>query len=229
MIGRLLRSGWALILIGHVGAICPAGVVRGEVLRGRQAFDLPSEPLGAALEAYARISGREVLYDGRLAEGRRSSPVQGGYTAETALQILLAGSGLQANPKDDGFFVLSAAPTRSPADRNSRQSAADTHYYGALQASLRVALCRSHALPDSGRIAARLWLNQAGAVLQAKLLGSTGNSEWDQRAVTVMSQLQVMEPPLGFEQPVTIVVLPRSSDTDDGCAAQRQSPTRAGR
>ncbi|WP_407181487.1 TonB family protein [Bradyrhizobium sp. STM 3562] len=201
----------------------------GEAPRGEFAFDLPSQPLGAALEGYARISGREVLYDGRLAEGRRSSPVQGAYTAETALQILLAGSGLKADAKADGFFVLSRVPARSAAERGLRLSAADTHYYGVLQAGLRAELCGSHALPETGRIAARLWLSQTGAVLQARLLGSTGNSEWDQRAIAALRRLQIAGPPPGFAQPVTIVVLPRPSDGDDGCAAQRQSPTRAGR
>lgn len=225
----MFKSVGVLLLIGPVGAVCLLGAVRGEHLHAKLAFDLPSQPLGAALETYARMTGREVLYDGRLAEGRRSSPVQGAYTAETALRILLAGSGLQAEAKDDGFFVLSPAPARSAGGRGSSLSAADAHYYGALQAGLRAALCGSHALPDTSRIAARLWLGQTGAVLQAELLGSTGNGERDRRAVAALRRLQLAGPPLGFAQPVTIVVLPRPSDAEDGCVAQRQSPTKASR
>jgi hypothetical protein len=38
---------------------------------GAIAFNIPSQRLGTALESYARISSREILYDGVLAAGRR--------------------------------------------------------------------------------------------------------------------------------------------------------------
>ena len=200
--------------------VAAVSAAHGEVHADSILFDITSQPLGAALETYAQISGREVLYDGRLAAGRRSSPVQGVYTAAIALQILLAGTGLQAVAKDESFFAIVRASRNSGPDR----SAADYRYYGALQASLRATFCGSHALLDSSRVAARLWLDQNGAVLQVKLLGSTGHDEWDQRALAALSRLKAAEPPAGFVQPVTIVVSPRAADANDACAAQPQPP-----
>jgi hypothetical protein len=225
----MLKTARTLLLAGWVSALFQtAGSAYEQTPQGAVVFDIPSQSLEAAIETYARISGREVLYYGRLAEGRRSSLVQGAYTAETALQILLAGTGLQADAKDDRFFMLSRVPARSAADR-SPGSSADAHYYGALQAGLRAALCGSHPWLESRRIAARLWLGQTGGVLQAKLLSSTGNDEWDQQALAALHRVRIAELPPGFAQPVTIILSPRSSDADDGCAAQRQPPTRASR
>jgi hypothetical protein len=98
-------------LISNPGAANP-GISERKAASSCLAFNIPSQPLGAALEVYARVSSREVLYDGALSEGRRSSLVDGVYTPEVALQILLAGTGLWADFKDPFSWLVWGRPMR---------------------------------------------------------------------------------------------------------------------
>ncbi|WP_152535585.1 STN domain-containing protein [Bradyrhizobium sp. Ai1a-2] len=195
---------------------------------GSLAFNIPSQPLGAALEIYARISSREVLYDGALAEGRRSSLVEGVYAPEVALQILLAGTGLWADFKDTDFFVVGPVPTDATVRGSAtRQPLDHRRYYGLLQAGLRTVFCETHAVPDSSRIAARLWIGQAGQVLQVKTLSSTGSDHMDRSVDAALRQISLgVAPPAGFAQPITIVVLPNDPDMRQDCG--RRVPSRTG-
>ncbi|HVX78798.1 MAG TPA: hypothetical protein VHB49_21915 [Bradyrhizobium sp.] len=192
-------------------------------------FRIPVQPLGQALEAYARISGREVLYDSALADGRRSSFVNGAYTSEVALQILLAGTGLWADFKDPDFFVVGLNPVERPTGNAlTRRSYEQRHYYAILQAGIRTAFCGTHVLPESSRIAARLWIGQAGEVLQVKPLDSTGIEQLDQQVEAVLRQVKLSAPPPSdFAQPVTIVVLPTSPDTRQDCDGVGKLPAGA--
>jgi len=178
-------------------------VVASEAASGRSVarYDIPAQSLAPALESYARVSSREVLYDGRLAEGRRSSLVQGSYPADVALRILLAGSGLEASNKDDRFFMLSPQPAEAAPGQ-----AALYDFYAKLQAALRSAWCHQQSWPGARRVAARLWLDDAGRVLQVKLLAASIGGNDEARAVAVLRRLQVGQPPPGFAQPVTIVI-----------------------
>ena len=191
-------------------------------------FNIPPQPLSTALEAYARISRREVLYDGALAVGRRSSLVDGFYAPEVALQILLAGSGLWADFKDADFFVVRLTSSEKPSQAaTGRQSADHMRYYGRLQASLRTAFCGDSVLPEGNRVAARIWIGQWGQVLQVKQLGSTGRDELDQHVEAVLRGLKVNgPPPADFAQPITIVIMP--SDAAPDCDSGRRSSVKAG-
>lgn len=226
------RLGWAAIsvfMLTLTMITSGAGAESGkQPVYGGIVFNIPSQPLGTALETYARISSREVLYDGALAVGRRSSLVDGFYTPEVALQILLAGTGLWADIKDAEFFVVGLASAEKPAQASAgHRSAEHVRYYGRLQASLRTAFCGSSVLPDGNRVAARLWVGQLGQVLQVKKLGSTGSGELDQHVEAVLRGLRLGgPPPVGFAQPITIVIMP--SDAAQDCDSARQPPVKAG-
>lgn len=216
---------WLSALIPNPGRADPR-VSGKNAASGSLAFSIPSQPLGGALEIYARISRREVLYDGALAEGRRSSLVEGVYAPEVALQILLAGTGLWADFKDVDFFVVGPVPTDATVRSVARQSLDHRRYYGLLQASLRAVFCGTRVVPDSRRVAARLWVGQAGQVLQVKTLGSTGSDEMDRSVEAALRQMSLgVAPPAGFAQPITIVVLPSDPDTRQDCAGHR-TPSR---
>ncbi len=191
-------------------------------------FNIPPQPLGTALETYARMSGREVLYDGALSLGRRSSLVDGVYAPEVALQILLAGTGLWADFKDPEFFILGLASPEKPDQASTgRRSTEQVRYYARLQASLKTAFCGNGVLPDGNRVAARLWIGQWGDVLQVERLGSTGRSELDQQVEKALHGLRLDgPPPAGFAQPVTIVIMPSDAALD--CDNARRLPVRAG-
>lgn len=189
-------------------------------------FGIPSQALGSALEAYARIASREVLYDGALAAGRRSSSVEGVYTPETALEILLAGSGLWASSKDAEFFVVGLASAEQPASAAaSSQSAAQLRYYARVQEGLRAEFCGDSALPNGTRVAARLWVGQSGRVLQAKRLSSTGNDELDRQVEAGLRRLDLgASPPADFAQPITILVIPSGPGKGQSCDVPRARP-----
>lgn len=206
-----------------------AGEVNGQAVPGAIEFSIAPQPLGAALEVYARVSRRHVLYNGKLAEGHRSSLVDGIYTPEVALQVLLAGTGLWADFKDADFFVVGLAPIEAPGRDVARQSVEHRRYYGLLQARMKTAFCGMHVLPDDSRVAARLWVGQTGEVLQVKTLDVTGGHEVEQRVDRTLRGLRLgAPPPAGFAQPITIVVLPSALDGRQECESAHQRPTRAG-
>uniref|UniRef100_UPI0019541826 STN domain-containing protein n=2 Tax=Pseudomonadota TaxID=1224 RepID=UPI0019541826 len=60
----------------------------------RIAFDIPAQPLDAALASYFRATGVQLLYDSALTAGRRSGAVRGNFTPREALRQLLRGTGL---------------------------------------------------------------------------------------------------------------------------------------
>ncbi|MCY1289658.1 Fe(3+) dicitrate transport protein FecA [compost metagenome] len=93
-------------------ALCAAEVRSDE----RQYYRLPAEPLEQALNHLGQKAGVLIAFSPEQTAGRHSQPLDGEYTAAEALAALLAGSGLQAQPREDGAFTLQAAPNEEPAD-----------------------------------------------------------------------------------------------------------------
>lgn len=186
---------WAVMGVQAVGA--ERTVARPDI----RVFELPVQPLGTALESFARITNREILYEGRLTEHRRSAEVRGVYAADVALDILLAGTGLEADIQDRGFFILrqSEGPPSDP-----RQ------YYVLVQAALRQALCNASS---DHRVAARLWVGRSGEVVQVRGLVDTAGL-WVERA---LKGVRIGPPPANFAQPITVVV---DAETAAECAAR---------
>lgn len=180
----------------------------------RFAFDIPAQSLEFALDSYGSITGRDVLYDGRLTIGRRSTAVRGLLPADTALMILLEGSGVEARHETSGSFVLLGA---RPADRPAHPPAI-SQYYGQLQVTLRRALCADRdARPGSYRIAAQFWIGASGDILRYRRLSSTGVRGVDEGLDNVLSRLRVGAPPLGVSQPVTMVIAPQAPGKTMAC------------
>lgn len=57
-------------------------------------FNIPAQSLTQALTAFAKVSGVRLAYHAELTKGRKSQPLQGGYTREQALAKLLEGTPL---------------------------------------------------------------------------------------------------------------------------------------
>ena len=72
-------------------------------------FDLPAQPLDVALRTYARTAEQQVIFAGRDVLGRKSAPVSGRYSAEEALQIMLAGSDLTVQRTAEGVLQVARA------------------------------------------------------------------------------------------------------------------------
>ena len=78
--------------------------------------DLPSAPLGEAINALAQQSSVQIIFASDLGAGRNAPALKGRFTPEEALQTLLKDSGLQVQAKDERTFVIVAqgAPASSP-------------------------------------------------------------------------------------------------------------------
>jgi hypothetical protein len=192
----------------------PAGLAMADPA-GLVAFDIPAQPLAAAIERYSVVSGRQVVYDGRLAAGRRSAAVEGLLTPEAALRRLLDGTGLGPRDVAADAFLLVALPPAAAASRpdplaNTAPPALVEQYYGLIQARLRTALCADSLIRGGGyRLALGFWIGAAGAVSRTALLGTTGSADLDRAIDRAVGGLAVgAPPPAGFAQPVVLVVTP---------------------
>ena len=96
-----------------------------------RSYDIPAGPLASALTRFSRESDVYLVGAGSLAEGVTSPGLQGSYTVQSGLAMLLAGTGLEAVQQADGSYGLQLAPSGegfrlSPVLVNSMADAEDT-------------------------------------------------------------------------------------------------------
>ena len=112
-----LRRGAVLALFcaAAVGA-CPPDAARAAPSRPGVAyrFDIPAQPLSQALNQLALRSDREILFSPALTRGKRSPALNGVFTAEAALERLLANSGLTVRLEGRSFLVVPAPRELAP-------------------------------------------------------------------------------------------------------------------
>jgi outer membrane receptor protein involved in Fe transport len=77
-------------------------------------FDIAPQPLSQALNQLALRSNREILFSSALTMGKRSPALNGAFTAEEALERLLAGSGLDVRLEGRSFLIVPAPRVASP-------------------------------------------------------------------------------------------------------------------
>jgi TonB-dependent receptor len=76
----------------------------------KKPFDIPAGTADKALKAFTAQSGSEVLYSAEMARGVKSNAVKGEFTAQEALQRILAGSDLAvAQDAKTGVLTVSRA------------------------------------------------------------------------------------------------------------------------
>ncbi len=75
-------------------------------------LNVRSDGLPQALSELARQTGAEMLYDAAMVRNLRAQPVRGRLTAQAALSLMLAGTGLGYRETADGTFVLYRLPLR---------------------------------------------------------------------------------------------------------------------
>lgn len=73
-------------------------------------FDIPAGPLSARLNQFAEQAGIYLSGDTRLTEGKQANALRGSHSPQQALAILLAGSGLSAQPLGDNRYLLQTIP-----------------------------------------------------------------------------------------------------------------------
>lgn len=77
-------------------------------------FDIPPQALSSALNAYADTANVQLSYPSELATGLRSPGVSGQFTAQQALQKLLAGTGIVSSTTANGTITLEKAAVIEP-------------------------------------------------------------------------------------------------------------------
>ncbi len=185
-------------------------------------FDIPSQPLESALEAYGVTSRLQVLYETALTTGRYSAKVKGMYTQEAALQRLLSGTGLSFDYTEDRSFTL--VPARRTGAVRPRQVAEFNQFFGDVQASIIAALChQQETRPGAFRLAMQFSIGGSGKLENLILLGTTGTASRDAAIVGLLTGLGFdRAPPSGIPQPITMVLRAGLADADDECGEVRR-------
>jgi hypothetical protein len=222
----LLLAFLVLIAAGPARAEFAAGSATDGAAERPLSFDIKPQPLTSALDMYIALTGRDVVYNANLAQGRRSSAVEGRFNPNEALALLLRDTGLVARYMAADAFVLTEEVGAQEVRRPSPAvSATAIEYYGRVQASLIKAFCGdSRTQAGDYRIALNFWIDASGAVARARLLGTTGDGAIDSAVGSIMNGLVIgAPPPQGFAQPLTLVVAPQTSMASE-CARIAQSP-----
>ena len=84
-------------------------------------FDIGAGDLKAALEAYAKQTGQQLVYQPADVKGRTSPGVHGSMAPDKALEALLAGTGLKVNKDSSGAIAI--FPAEAVAGGASTQTA----------------------------------------------------------------------------------------------------------
>jgi hypothetical protein len=184
------------------------------------AFDIPSQRLAAALDAYGAATGLDIYFDGALAEGHYSNVVRGSFAPASALRMLLERSGFVAElAQSNGVTILpgtKAASARVPATRNYEP------YFAVIQAGIGKLFC-SHpeTWPGSGSVVIRLWIGEDGSILRSEAPALGGEPSRSHIFAAALQNIRLdATPPADMPQPLTMVVLPRSPG-EVGCTPAR--------
>lgn len=180
-------------------------------------FDIPAQPLGAALKRYATHSNRPTLFRGEMVVGRTSSPVHGRYSPEAALRLLLEGTGLivetvHGGPAD-ALILKEAGATTNTARMGTGTEGVDTDYGAWVQARVWQALCADpRTAPGRYRSLLRFQVDAEGQIQHPRLLATTGDPDRDSAVLATLKRVRVdRSPPPDLAQPLTMIVLPRDA------------------
>jgi hypothetical protein len=172
-------------------------------------FAIASQPLAKALDTYSRLSGLEVAYDGALAAGRWSHPVDGMLASDEALRELLIGTGLSAKATGQNSFMV-APMSQSVAPNSSQQS-----YIAAVQHNVARVLCAfPETRPRAADVIIQFWVDASGVIQRAELLDTPPQ---EHAFIEELRGVSIGEPPGDLPQPITVAVLARAGDQATGC------------
>ena len=204
----------ALVFVVTEGAGCAQSSDRGAAIQ----FNIPSQLLEMALEAYGAASRLQVLYETSLTSGRRSTAVKGLFTQEAALRLLLSGTGLAFDYTEERAFTLVPMRGHLQAGQN-RQIADFNQFLGGVQSGVMAALCRRpETRPGPFRLAMQFWVSGSGKLQNPNLLNSTGAAARDAAITDMLTHLAFDEaPPAGMPQPITMVLSAGSPNGEDEC------------
>ena len=77
---------------------------------GPYKFDMPRQPLAAALQSYGQTAERQIIFTNDLVRDRLAPELRGSYSAEEALSRLLEGTDLVATRSPEGVIMIQRRP-----------------------------------------------------------------------------------------------------------------------
>lgn len=237
-LGRL-RSGCRIQALMVIAAILAGGAIVSAIAADDDPhqhasinFKIPSQPLAAALQTYSKVTGVQLLYESDAAGKRLSVPVEGEYTRDAALRMLIADTDLVIRYTRSNSITLvpaSADPDAPPEAvfggqvdltldtlvvRRQRPSSDPSQlraYSGIIQSDIQHAL-RKDAKTRNGAYSAgiKLWIDNPRTVRKTELFRSSGDQERDETIARVLEGMQVSQaPPANTPQPVTVMITVR--------------------
>lgn len=205
-------------------------------------FNLPAQPLPAALQSFVSVTELSVLVQNSLIEQRTSSPVQGDYSSREALQRMLAGTGLTVRfPSENAVAIVplrgadpraTSSVTPAPSEMIAVTDIAGVFAAGAdyrsyvslVQQELREALCVSpQTRPGNYRLLVQFHITASGTLTAERVLDSTGDSARDAAiARTLRNVVFDLPPPAEMPQPVTILFRPQGGGINTDCTSSAE-------
>jgi hypothetical protein len=193
-------------------------------------FDIPEQGMVEALQAYSIAAGAQVMFETSTVAGYRSSAVQGEFTAEAALKMMLANTDLKVRYTRANAIAIALAsapdvdePPSHPlvsADLalgtlnvNGGPPAGDGNrmgeYIGAVQADIRKALKKTtRGRVGEYRAEIKLWVDDRSRTVQrAELSRSSGAPERDTLVVSTLQGLVLSHSaPVNTPQPIRFMI-----------------------
>jgi hypothetical protein len=188
-------------------------------------FFIPAQALASALDHYAAQIRLPLVYSGELVFGKTSSLVQGRYTAQDALGLLLSGTGVVAQ------YTSTSAGEMLTLERQKEELEHDglpdekkpivsgiQAFQGHVQQRVLQALCRNTlTLPGAYDVLLRFKLNAQGAVYQVQLLDTTGNTVRDATLKKTLQQLQTAPPPSMLQDKFLTMAIAKGAQAGEEC------------
>lgn len=198
------------------------------------AFNIPSQSLAGALQAYGQTTGIQVLYESNSAVGRTSVAVEGAYTADAALNLLLTGTELRvryirpdaitlalpnaervgyaapATPLATPDLSLGKLRVRRTADGDDTARLQD--YSQRVQMDIQNALRKNARTRDGNyRAVLDIWIDPSRTIERTELFRSTGDQERDAAVSATLRGLTISRPaPANTPRPVRVVIVVKS-------------------
>lgn len=136
----------------------------------RREYHLEEQDLGSALRAIGRSSGREVIFESKIVDGKHAPRIEGSFTATEAIDLLLRESGLVAIYRNGAILIVGRSDPSDPEVAGSTGSddivVTGTHIRGATPTAPLIGRTRqqieARGLTDLGSFARSIPQNFAG-------------------------------------------------------------------
>lgn len=187
-----------------------------DLATGEFVFDMDAQRLSDALDTFATVTGRAVMFQDRQVAGVLTSALRGSYTAQEALDKLLVNTGLvseRVGGQQKSGFVLKADAKDNGMSGEKPSAQLDRRFDHVVQWRIWESLC-SDALTKPGqyRVLLQVGIDREGVLSQVKLLTSTGDRNRDARIYSLLKGRQMgVKPTAELSQPLVIMIMQKDT------------------